>query len=307
MCQFVRCPCDKLRIGGFRCLRKRKALLLLALLPTSKIHQYRRNSQAQPDSRLGIADAFQRIPQKGQSGLGERAQRQSFPHLRETVSKLLELTAPVHLPSRDHLLDFGQIVRSGWSARNDTGNRLAHAVSRQGRGFEHVACRLLDISTAGIDSGHVELRSRSLPFVSDFTQVVESFLRVDATLFKKLRAQLASLFVAGRDARVEEGEELKEEWQALACAAGKIHREPDVEESLANRVEARTPILRVPVGAEVVGIGEALEKRRRLLLAHAHSRGNGGRRLLLVAHARQTFQQRALTGWQVVQSALIER
>ena len=27
----------------------------------------------------------------------------------------------------------------------------------------------------------------------------------------------------------------------------------------------------------------------------------------LVAHARQTFQQRALAGWQVVQSALIER
>ena len=56
-----------------------------------------------------------------------------------------------------------------------------------------------------------------------------------------------------------------------------------------------------------MGIGETLEKRRRLLLAHAHSRGNGGRRLLLVAHARQTLQQRALTGWQIVQSALIER
>ena len=63
----------------------------------------------------------------------------------------------------------------------------------------------------------------------------------------------------------------------------------------------------MPVCAEVVGIGETLEKRRSLLLAHAHSRGNGGWGLLLVAHARQTFQQCALAGWQIVQPALIER
>ena len=144
-------------------------------------------------------------------------------------------------------------------------------------------------------------------FVADFTQVVEGPLRVDTALFEKLRAQLKTLFLAGRDARVEEAEEVEQERHAFACGAGKVHREPDVEESLANRVEARTPVLRVLVGAEVVGIGETLEKRRRLLLAHAHARGNGGRRLLLVAHARQTFQQRALTGWQVVQPALIER
>ena len=56
-----------------------------------------------------------------------------------------------------------------------------------------------------------------------------------------------------------------------------------------------------------MGIGETLEQRRSLLLAHAHARGNGGRRLLLVAHARQTFEQCALAGWQIVQPALIER
>ena len=60
-------------------------------------------------------------------------------------------------------------------------------------------------------------------------------------------------------------------------------------------------------GAQVVGVGETLEQRRSFLLAHAHSRSNGGWGLLLVAHAGQTFQQRALSGRQVVQSTLIER
>ena len=63
----------------------------------------------------------------------------------------------------------------------------------------------------------------------------------------------------------------------------------------------------MPAGAQVVGIGETLEQRRSLLLAHAHSRGNGGRCFFLVAHARQAFQQRALAGRQIVQPILIER
>ena len=64
--------------------------------------------------------------------------------------------------------------------------------------------------------------------------------------------------------------------------------------------------MRVPAGAQVVGIRETLEQRRSLLLAHAHSRGNGGGCLFLVAHARQTFQQRALAGRQIVEPILIE-
>ena len=91
-------------------------LLFLGLLPACEIHQHCRNSQALCDSLLGIAHALQRVPQKGQSGLGERAQSQLFPHLREVVSKLLELAATVHFPSRDHVLDFGEIVGSGRSA-----------------------------------------------------------------------------------------------------------------------------------------------------------------------------------------------
>ena len=63
----------------------------------------------------------------------------------------------------------------------------------------------------------------------------------------------------------------------------------------------------VPAGAQVVGIGETLEQRRSFLLAHAHSRGNGGRCLFLVAHARQAFQKRALAGRQIVEPILIER
>ena len=63
----------------------------------------------------------------------------------------------------------------------------------------------------------------------------------------------------------------------------------------------------VLAGAQVVGSGETLEQRRSLLLAHAHSRGNGGRSLFLVAHARQTLQQRALAGRQIVEPILIER
>ena len=104
--QLVRRPCDKVGIGECRRLGKRLALLLLALLPAGEIHQNRRNSQALRDPILGIAHAFQGISQKSQSGLGERAQRQSFPHLREPVGELLELAAAVQLPALDHLLDF---------------------------------------------------------------------------------------------------------------------------------------------------------------------------------------------------------
>ena len=217
------------------------------------------------------------------------------------MGKRLELAASVHLPSLNHLLDFGEIVGSGRRIRNDACNRPADAVSRQGRGFAHVDRRLLGNSTAGEDSGHVELRGRSLRFVADFTQVVEGLPRVDTALFQKLLAQLKALFLAGLDTWVEEAEEVEQERHALAGTAGEIHREPDVEESLANRVQARTPVSRVPDGAQVMGIGETLEQRRSLLLAHAHSRGNGGRCLLLVAHARQTFEQCALAGWQIVQ------
>ena len=161
------------------------------------------------------------------------------------VSKRLELAATVHFPSRDHFLDFGEIVGSGRSAVDNAGNRPAHPVSGQRRGFDHVARRLLGNPTAGIDSGHIELRGRSLLFVADFTQVVEGPFRIDAALFKKLRTQLASLFLAGCDVRIEEAEEVEQERHALTCTAGKIHREPDVEKSLANRVEARTPVPRV--------------------------------------------------------------
>ena len=62
----------------------------------------------------------------------------------------------------------------------------------------------------------------------------------------------------------------------------------------------------MPVGTQVVGIRQALQKRRGLLLAHAHARGNCGGRLLLVAHARKTLQQRTLAGRQIIQPTLIE-
>ena len=283
------------------------ALLLLAFLPAGELPQHVRNPQALCDSLLGIVHAFERIAQKGQPGLGEGTEGEPLPHLREPVGKGLEVAAPVHFPGRDHLLDFGEIVGSGRSAPDDAGDRSAHAVSGQGRGFEHVACHPLGVAQAGVDPRHVELRARPLPRVADFAQIVEGLPRVGAPLFEQLRAQLEALRLASRGAREEEAEKLEEERHPPAGAAGEIHREPYVEESLANRVETRPPVPRVLHGAEVTGIREALQQRRGLLLAHPHSRRDGGRGLVLAAHARETLQQRALAGGEIVQPALVER
>ena len=269
--QFVRRRCDQLRIGEFLCLRKRMALLLLALFPPCEIHQHRRNSQALRNPFLGIAHVLQRISQEGQPSLGERAQRQSISQLREPMGKTLEVAASMHLPSRNHVLDLGEKVRSRRSAGNDAGDRPAHCISSQGRGFEHVVRHLLCYTAAGEDSGHVELCGRSLHFVTDFAQVVERPFHVDAAPVPKLRTQLAALFLSCFVTRIEEAEEIEQEWHAPASSAGEIHCEPDVEESLADRVEAGTLVSRVPGDAQVVGIGETLEKRRGFLLAHAHS------------------------------------
>ena len=213
----------------------------------------------------------------------------------------------MHFPTRNHFLDFGKIVGSRSIARNNAGNRLTHPIARQGRSFAHVACHLLSISTVGKDSGHVELRNRPLVFVADFTKVVEGLFRVDTSLFDKFLAQYVALLFAGINAWVEEVEEFKQERQAFACTAGKIHREPDIKESLTNRVKARTFVLPVLAGTQVVGVRETFEQGRSLLLAHAHLRSYGSWGFFLVAHGRQTFQQRALAGRQIVQPALIER
>ena len=233
-------------------------------------------------------------------------ERQPSPHLREPLGERLEITTPVDLPSFNHLLDFGKIIGSGRSALNDAGDQLAHVVSGEERGFTHVAQRLFGDTPTGEYSRHVELCGRSLPRVADLAEVVEGSFRVVAALFEELRAQLKAFFIAGRHARIEEAEKLQEERQVPARATGKVHREPDVEESFANRVEARTTVSRVPVRPKVAVIGEALEERRGFLLGHPHSRRNGGRGLLLVAHACEAFQQRALAGRQVVQPALVE-
>ena len=238
MRQLVRRCRDERRVGEGHCLGKRVALLLFGLLPPSEFHQDCRDSQALGDSRSCIAQAIQRVPQKGQSGFGESLERKPLLHLREPMGKLLELAASVCLPGRDHLLDFREIVGRGRVARNDAGNRPAHFVSGQRRGFEHIARCLLGDSAAGEDPGDVELRARSLRCIAGFAQVVESSFRVGAAFLEELLAQLAALLLAGGKARVEETEELEQEGQALARAAGEIHREPDIEETLANRVEA---------------------------------------------------------------------
>ena len=283
------------------------ALLLLAFLPAGEFPQPVPNPQALRNPRLGIVHAFERIAQEGQPGLGERAEGEPLPHLREPVGKGLEVAAPVHFPGLDHLLDFGEIVGSGRNARDDAGDRSAHAVSGQGRGFEHVACHPLGVAQAGVDPRHVELRARPLPRVADFAQIVEGLPRVGAPLLDQLRAQVEAFRLASRDAREEEAEKLEEERHPPAGAAGEVHREPYVEEPLANRVETRPPVPRVLHGAEVTGVGEALEERRGLLLARAHPRGDGSGGLLLAAHARETLQQRALAGREVVQPTLVER
>ena len=212
----------------------------------------------------------------------------------------------MQLPTLDHLCDFSKIVGSGCVAFDNSGNGLAHSISSQRRGLKHVADHLISVPATRGDPCHIKLRCRLFAFFADFAQIVERCFRVDAAVLNELLAQLAALLFAVLDAWVEQREELKQERQAFTRAARKIHRQPDIKESFANRVEARAFVLWVFAGAKIMRIGEAFEERRSLLLAHAHLRGYGGWRLFLVAHACQTFEQGSLARSQIVKSTLIK-
>ena len=86
---------------------------------------------------------------------------------------------------------------------------MAHIISRQGRSLSHVVRRLFGISTHGKDPGHVKLCDRSLVFVADFTEVVESLFRIGTALCDEFLAQQAASPFAFIDARVEKVEKLK--------------------------------------------------------------------------------------------------
>ena len=195
-------------------------MLGFTIIPSCESHQFCRNFQALQDAFFRIVYALQRIAQKVQPGLGKRAQGQSLSHLHEPIGEILKLTASVHFPTGNHFLDVGKIVGGGSIIRNNAGNRLTHPIASQRRSFAHVARHLLGISTAGKDPRHVELRGRSLAFVTDLTQVIESLFRIDTAFFDKFLAQQAALLIAGIDAWVEEVEEFKQKRQAFARAAG---------------------------------------------------------------------------------------
>ena len=201
------------------CLSERFALLSFTIIPSCESHQFCREFQALQDPFFRIVYAFQRIAQKVQPGLGIPAQRQSFSHLHEPIGEILELTASVHFPTGNHFLDFSEIVGGGSMTRNDAGNRLTHPIAGQRRSFAHVTRHLLGISTAGIDSRHVELRGRSLVLVADLTKVIEGLFRIDTAFLDEFLAQQAALLFSGIDAWVKEVEEFKQERQALARAA----------------------------------------------------------------------------------------
>ncbi len=132
------------------------------------------------DPLFAIINAFKRIFQEAEFGLGKRAQRQPFSDLGEPTGELFEVAASMYFPNFDHLLNLREIVGSGWSTGDSPDDGLTHIIPRQWGSLAHVVRRLFGVSTDGIDPRHLELRGCSFPFVADLSQVVERLFCVDA-------------------------------------------------------------------------------------------------------------------------------
>ena len=100
--------------------------------------------------------------------------------------------------------------------------------------------------------------------------------------------------------------EVHQKRNTRSVCSGQAHGQPKVKETFADRVNAGSPVLGVRCGFQILRSGQAFQQAGCLLLVHAYTSGDGGRRLSRVAHSGHGFEESTLLRGDILDAVLIE-